>query len=185
MKNIGILFVGLFITMASVAQSNRLMAIRIDGADTLLYSQLPAVTIYGFTNPQREKQFSKLRADVIKVYPYAKLGASLLNSYHDSIQLAKSDKEVQRFYKLVEIQLKQQYGNEIAKLNKRQGLLLIKLIDRETNQTAYNIVSNSRNIIVASAYQGIARLWGYNLKTQYDPITESDIESIIKEIYRS
>ena len=181
MKRIGILIAGLIIATCNLAQSQT-VAFRTIGIDTLLYVNLPSVTIYGFSNPHREKQFYRLRADVIRVYPYAKLGADLLNSYHDSIQLAQSEREVKRFYKQVETQLKQQYGSEIARLNKRQGLLLIKLIDRETNQTAYNIVSNSRNIIVAGAYQGLARLWGYNLKTQYDSATESDIEIIINEI---
>ena len=94
-----------------------------------------------------------------------------------------SDREARVFYKLAEQELKNQYGQEIKSLNHRQGLLLIKLIDRETSHTAHQIISNSRSNLTAGLYQGIARIWGYDLKTQYDATTEYEIESALYDMY--
>jgi hypothetical protein len=64
-----------------------------------------------------------------------------------------------------------------------QGRLLIKLIDRETQNTSYVLIKDYRGKLSAAFWQGIARIFGTNLKSEYDPEGEDAlIESIIQEI---
>jgi len=162
---------------------SKVMVARVSGTDTTLYATLPTFTIREYHNAESKKRYLRLEADIKRVYPYARLGATILESYHDSIANAQTEQEVSKFYKKAEQQLKHRYGREITQLNHRQGILLIKLIDRETQHSSYEIISNSRSSITASVYQGIARIWGYNLKTRYNATQEYEIESIILDLY--
>ena len=76
------------------------------------------------------------------------------------------------------------YGYSIKKLTKRQGRILIKLVDRETNRTSYNIIRDFRNIFNAGFWQLTARIFGHNLKSVYNPQKGEDrlIEFIIVKI---
>ena len=71
--------------------------------------------------------------------------------------------------KQAEKQLMDEYGKDLKKYTFSQGLVLIKLIDRETGRTTYNVVDELRGKLRATFYQIFARLFGYNLKTTFDP----------------
>ena len=72
-----------------------------------------------------------------------------------------------------------QFGPELKELTFTQGKILIKLIDRETSSTSYTLVKELRGSVRAFFYQGFARLWGYNLKTKYDPKGEDELIELI------
>ena len=79
------------------------------------------------------------------------------------------------------------YKEDLSKYTFSQGLVLIKLIDRETSRTAYNIVGELRGSFRAGLYQTLARLFGFNLKTKYDPKNDKKdelIERIVLSIER-
>ena len=64
-----------------------------------------------------------------------------------------------------------------------QGRLLIKLIDRETQNTSYDLIKDYRGKLSAAFWQGIARIFGTNLKEEYDRFGDDAlIEIIIMEI---
>ena len=82
-----------------------------------------------------------------------------------------------------EKELKEKYSHQLMQLNFTQGIILIKLIDRETGNTSYDLVAGLRGKFVAFFYQGLARLWGYNLKVHYDPRgKDKNIETIVQLI---
>ena len=175
--------VSLIISSTGYSQTQNIFLAQASGIDTVYYASLPVVIIQAKWSAASKRKHSRLITDIKRVYPYARLGAKILESYQDSIASAVSDREARVFYKLAEQELKNQYGQEIKSLNHRQGLLLIKLIDRETSHTAHQIISNSRSNLTAGLYQGIARIWGYDLKTQYDATTEYEIESALYDMY--
>ena len=80
--------------------------------------------------------------------------------------------------KEAEDQLTDQYTEELKNLNFTQGAILIRLIDRETGSTSYQVVQELRGKFRAFFYQGFARLWGYNLKTEFDPKNNPEDEQI-------
>ena len=163
---------------------------RIDGRDTLLYVYLPEVDIdlmcryYEITST---RQGRRLANNVKKVYPYAKLAGEKMKEF-DAILAEVSDaSERKRMMKEAEDELTSQYTEELKKLNFSQGAILIRLIDRETGNTSYQVVRELRGRLRAFFYQGFARLWGYNLKSEYDPHNnpeDDNIETIVTLLER-
>ena len=123
--------VSLIISSTGYSQTQNILLAQVSGTDTLYYATLPAVTIQAKRSAASKRKHVRLITDIKRVYPYARLGAKILDSYQDSIASAETDREARVFYKRAEQELKTQYGREIKALNHRQGLLLIKLIDRE------------------------------------------------------
>ncbi|MBE0650128.1 MAG: DUF4294 domain-containing protein [Bacteroidales bacterium] len=121
--------------------------------------------------------------NVKKVYPYAKTAGVLLKEYSARLEHVKSETERRKIMKEAEDQLKEKYGHQLEELNFSQGIILIKLIDRETSQSSYALVKDLRGNFVAFFYQGLARIWGYNLKVKYDPKgKDREIETIVNLI---
>ncbi len=97
---------------------------------------------------------------------------------------------LKRYYKKrkifsdIENQLLSKFDYPIRKLSKNQGRILIRLIDRETNRTSYRIIKDFRNIFSAGFWQFTARIFGHNLKSNYNPQKGEDrlIEFIIGRI---
>jgi hypothetical protein len=136
------------------------------------------------TDTQKGKRLAR---NVKKVYPYAKLAGAKMVEY-DSILAQVSEKsERNRLMKQAEKEIADQYTEELKDLTITQGLILVRLIDRETGNTTYQVVQELRGKVRAFFYQGFARLWGYNLKTEYDPHNnpeDDDIETIMQLLER-
>lgn len=142
----------------------------LDG-DTIPLYQLREVTVYasGMLLTQKEiKKNAKLIRNVRLMRPYALEGKRRLDVLEAEIA-AMPKKQRKAAIKQAEKDLLRDYKGEISNYTFSQGLVLIKLIDRETNRTAYKIVGELRGSLRAGLYQTLARLFGYNLKDQYDP----------------
>ena len=159
---------------------------RIDeNGDTTLVVYLPEVNIdlmQRYLQITDTRQGRRLASNVRKVFPYAKLAGAKMQEY-DSILANVSDKnERKRLMKQAEDEITEQYTEELKNLTISQGLILVRLIDRETSRTSYQVVKELRGKVRAFFYQGFARLWGYNLKTEYDPHNnpeDDEIETIM------
>ncbi|UTW62637.1 DUF4294 domain-containing protein [bacterium SCSIO 12741] len=133
-----------------------------------------------FTTEKERKKYNKLQRNVKKVYPYARKAADLLAKYEDELEGVEDRKTRKKYYKKVEEELWDEYGDEISNLTVSQGRILIKLIDRETDRTSYELVKDLRSGFTAFVFQGMARLFGHNLKSEYNSATEDQyIEEIV------
>ncbi|MBQ3709167.1 MAG: DUF4294 domain-containing protein [Bacteroidales bacterium] len=163
---------------------------RITGNDTLLIVNLPEVDIdlmNHYFQISETRRGRKLISNVRKVYPYAKLAGDKLREIDTILANVPSESERSRLVCQVEDELTEQYTEELKHLNFSQGLILIRLIDRETGNTSYKLVQELRGRVRAFFYQGFARLWGYNLKSQYDPKNnpeDDEIETIVTLLER-
>jgi hypothetical protein len=161
-----------------------------ENGDTLLIVYLPEVDIdlmqryLQITGTHKGRRLAK---NVKKVYPYAKLAGAKMQEY-DSVLANVTDKtERNRLMKQAEKEITDQYTAELKDLTITQGLILVRLIDRETGSTSYQVVQELRGKVRAFFYQGFARLWGYNLKTEYDPHNnpeDDEIETIMTLLER-
>lgn len=158
----------------------------IEGEDTILVVNLPMVDIIEMANPDYMKDlqaYYRLRYNVIKVYPYARLAAVKLNEMEYQMKDLKSNRDKRRYRKSVEDQVRKDFEEQIKKLSIKQGDMLIKLIDRETGQTSYELISQLKGSLNAFFSQGLARLFGHDLKDKYDPEGEDKtIEMIVNQI---
>ncbi|MEA1875127.1 MAG: DUF4294 domain-containing protein [Bacteroidota bacterium] len=116
----------------------------------------------------KRRHHTRLIRNFKKAYPYAKLLSSTMADIENNIKYISDEKERERYIKYREKTFRKVYEEKIKKLTISQGLLLIKLIDRETGETSYEIIKEFRGGLLASTYQAIARIFGHNLKVDYD-----------------
>ena len=152
-----------------------------ENGDTLLIVYLPEVDInlmQRYLQITETRQGRRLANNVKKVYPYAKLAGAKMQEYDSILANVSSSSERHRLMKQAEKEISDQYTEELKDLTITQGLILVRLIDRETGNTTYQVVQELRGKVRAFFYQGFARLWGYNLKTEYDPHNNPEDDQI-------
>ncbi len=145
----------------------------IHNGDTIYASELNEATILPKKRTVAEnrdlRQYRRLIYNVKKVYPYAKLAGQRFAEVNAHLETLKTGKERREYIKRVEEEIIGHYQEELKDLTITQGRILIKLIDRETSQTSYDVVKDLRGSFQAAFWQAIARIFGSNLKTEFDP----------------
>lgn len=158
----------------------------VENKDTIPVVNLPGVCIESdryFKNKEEEYAYTVLKRNVKKVYPYAKLAGKLLKQYNDTLSFMTTERQKKKYLKNVEQQLKKEFSGELEKMSWSQGRILIKLIDRETGNTSYELVKEMRGAFSAFFWQTIARIFDHNLKSHYNPIGDDYlIEDIVLSI---
>jgi hypothetical protein len=125
----------------------------------------------------------RLIYNVKKVYPYALMVRMRLKKVNEDLKTITDEKERKKYLKNVEKDVFAEYEDDMRDMTMTQGRLLIKLVDRETQNTSYSLISDFRGKFTAAFWQGIARIFGTNLKEEYDAYGEdAQIELIINEI---
>lgn len=154
--------------------------------DTLPYISLPAVYIYRplqFKNKRQARRYDKLVRDVKKVLPIANEVQRAIIETYEYLMTLPDDKARQRHLKAVEKSIKQQYTPRMKKLTFAQGKLLIKLVDRQTHSTGYELVKAFLGPFRAGFYQAFAALFGASLKKEYDPEGEDALtERVVRMV---
>ncbi len=153
---------------------------------TLPEVQIKEVTIHSRNERARRSEYRryvKLVSNIKKVYPYAVLVRTKLGEVNEELKNIPDDRERRQYVRDVEKEIFAKYQGDIEKMTISQGRLLIKLIDRETSNTSFTLIHDYRGKFSAAFWQSIARIFGTNLKDEYDPVGEDAlIEAIINEI---
>ena len=140
--------------------------------DTLAMIVFNPITIYPrerFRNKSEEKQYWKTVRDIKKTLPYAKLISSTLLETYEYIDTYQTQKQKQAYLKRFEKEMFEQYKPQMKKMTKNQGKLLIKLINRETNQSSYSILKAFLGTFRAGFWQTFSKFFGASLKAGYHP----------------
>lgn len=140
--------------------------------DTILWIELRPVYVYKpikFKNKRQEKNYGRLVRNVKKTLPIAKEIKGIIIETALKLDSMPSERERKRYVKQMEKHLKDTYTPRMKKLTFSQGKLLIKLVDRECNQTSYQLVKSFMGSFKAGFYQTFAALFGASLKKEYDP----------------
>lgn len=164
----------------------RLQVYKVSGRDTIPVVQLPPVYVYGkyrFKSKKEERAYDKLMRDVKKTYPYAKLVYNTLIETYEYMQTLPDDEARDKHLKRMEKELFKEYKPELKKLTFSQGKLLIKLIDRECNQSSYNLLKAYLGSFRAGFWNIFAGLFGASLKSEYKPEGEDrQIEIVVRMV---
>ena len=188
MKRILIIMLLASLTIGKIAAQNTPKVFRayIDNKDTMPYISLRTCIIIGYRpnmSKQEQRRYDKLWRNILKVYPYARMAANKLEEYDKLLVQIPDTKEQKRLMKVAEKELKRDFSEEIENLTFSQGIILLKLVDRETSKTTYQIVDELRGSLRAFFYQAIAKLFKYDLKAKYDPNgKDREIEKIVRII---
>jgi len=155
----------------------------IENGDTTAIAYLDEITIVDdriFKNYDDAMRYYTLKRDVKIVYPFAIMAEATFEQCEEAIKNMTSEADKKKYIKTVEKQLMKQYSDEMKGLTINQGRILIKLIDRQTGETSYQMVKELRGSFSAFMWQTVACLFGNSLKNTYDADGQDrQIESII------
>ena len=140
--------------------------------DSIPHVILPTLYKYPpmeFKNEAERQEYNRLVSNIKLLLPMAKLVRYTIIETYDYLRLLPDKKSRQAHIDRMEADLKRRYGPMVRKLTRSQGRLLLKLIDRECNQTGYNIAKAFIGSFRANLYQSIGLLFGNSLSRHYDP----------------
>lgn len=151
--------------------------------DTIASLRLPTLYVFKplkFKNKKKQQEYNRLVRNVKKTLPIAKeVNRAIIETY-EFLQTLPDEKARQKHLQAVEKGVKQQYTPRLKKLTFSQGKLLIKLINRETDSSSYELVKAFLGPFKAGFYQTFASLFGASLKKEYHPEDEdATIERIV------
>lgn len=165
--------------------SNRVMGI-VSGNDTIIQVKVKEIWVYPerkFSTRRQQKYYSRYVAKVKKVYPLAVEARILLAKYEPQYYALDNQKDRRKLMKNLEKELLDKHKEELKKWSITDGRILLKLINRETDRTAYTLIKDFRGDVSALFWQGIARLFKNNLKDDYSPEDEDKmLEEIVRKI---
>ncbi|MCP4313695.1 MAG: DUF4294 domain-containing protein [Bacteroidetes bacterium] len=158
----------------------------IKGNDTILIMELEEVRICkrsDFEYLSYKRRDRRLVRNVKRAYPYAKIAGIELKELDERLARLKSEDEQKEYIDRAEKQIMNKFEKDVKKLTITQGIILVKLIDRETGHTSYEVIKDLKGGFTAFFWQGIARIFGNNLKAEYDPGgVDAKIEDIVRGI---
>lgn len=142
----------------------------IDG-DTILISNIEEVIIFPkpkFKTRREWRKYYRLIRHVKKVYPLVKTAGETYDSIAANLLSMPTKKEQKIYVKQMEKEITAKYEGAIRKLTITQGKILLKLIDREIGETSYDLLKELKGSFTAFFWQTIARIFGQNLKIEFD-----------------
>jgi hypothetical protein len=123
--------------------------------------------------------YRRLRYNVLRVLPYARFAGQRYRKLQRDLAVEPDKRKQKVLVDNCETEIKGLFNKEIKNLTISQGEVLIKLIDRETGNTSYDMVKDMKGGLKAFVYQSVARLFGHDLKETYNPDEQKDIEAIL------
>lgn len=180
------LFIFSFSTLLAQAQSthSHIKAIEIieNGEDTLYATYLKEISIFPelkFKNKKQERFYWRTVRDVKKTLPYAKLIKKDIQYADSVLRTFSTEKEKRQWWRKFEKQLFRKYEKDFRGMYASQGMMLMKLVNRETSQTGYDLIKHYKGKFTANFWQFIAKLFKNDLKEEYD---ENDKDKIVERV---
>jgi hypothetical protein len=184
----------IFFITRSISQNKKYndsdLLIMIEGDSIATKSiDLKEITIYpplNFKSIDDQMRYYTIKRKTLKVYPYALLASERLEKLNSRLPLIKTRDQKKKYTRVVEKFIEKEFSNELKKLTRSEGQILIKLIYRETGLTVYKLVKELRNGFRAFSYNSLAKLFDISIKTQYNPMTNNEdaiIEDILNRAY--
>lgn len=156
---------------------------KIEHGDTVYEATLPGAYVLSgnrFKNKRMEDKYWRLVYNMRKIYPYVLLLREEFSTMNQEYLLLKTDRARRLYTRDLEKTILKKFEKDLRKLTLTQGRLLIKMVDRETGNTSYEVLKDFRGGLSAFFWQGVARIFGTNLKTPYDPDgVDREVEEVL------
>lgn len=183
-KNKKILFLLLLFSSVNIFSQNIIKDYVVEQGDTILLTEIPSIDIISFTNNKERWRYQILKRKVLKVYPYAIYTKQKLEEMENELNSISRKRKKKKHTKKVAKFLKEELGEELKKLTRTEGNILVKLIYRETNISTYKLLKLYRGSVNAYFWQTMAKIYDNDLKQEYDPLNNREdmwIEHIINQ----
>lgn len=158
------------------------------GGERIPWVPIPEVRITRqrvFASAEEKARYMRLRYNVMKVLPYAQFAQNRYDQLNKDLVFTSDKREQRRLIKACEKEIKDMFNREIKNLTISQGEILIKLIDRQTGSSSFEVVKDLRGGVSAFFYQSVAKVFGHNLRSKYSPEEDFEIENIIRSLERT
>ncbi|MEJ6749661.1 MAG: DUF4294 domain-containing protein [Flavobacteriales bacterium] len=183
-KNKKILFLLLLFSSVNIFSQNIIKDYVVEQGDTILLTEIPSIDIISFTDNKERLRYQILKRKVLKVYPYAIYTKQKLEEMENELNSISRKRKKKKHTKKVSKFLKEELGEELKKLTRTEGNILVKLIYRETNISTYKLLKLYRGTVNAYFWQTMAKIYDNDLKQEYDPLNNREdmwIEHIINQ----
>ena len=159
--------------------------------DTIPWDILDEVLVIStptFDNDEARRRYYILRRKVIKVYPYAKLAAERLQTMQQRMDGIKRKSAKKKYAKRIQKYIEEEFSEELKKLTRTEGQILVKLIHRQTGKTAFDLIKELRSGWRAFWFNSTAKFFNISLKQEFDPENKKEdylIEDILQRNFQS
>jgi hypothetical protein len=153
-------------------------AIRIVDGKPIANWVIPEIVVFprrSFKTKKDYRQYQRMIRNLKIVYPYAKIAQTKLNDMSVQLQQFTTKREKEQFINQAEKEIRNDFEKSLISLTISQGKMLIKLIDRETGRTSYELVKELKGSFSAGLWQAVAKIFGSNLKSEFDEEGEDRI----------
>jgi hypothetical protein len=187
------LFCGLiFVALKSNAQDDQSRTVKFDTIKVattnlngeilpwIVLNEVKVVAIRTFKSEQDFKNYQRLRYNVLKVLPYARYAGQRYRQLERDLAITPEKRKQKQLVKACDKEIKDLFNDKIKNLTISQGEILIKLVDRETGNSSFDLVRDMKGGVSAFVMQSVAKVFGHDLKNKYNRDLERDIESIIQ-----
>lgn len=141
-----------------------------------------------FDNRDDRIRYLILKRRTIKVYPYAKLAAERMVELNKRLETLERKSEKRRYAKIIQRYIEDEFSEELKKLTRKEGQILVKLIHRQTGKTTFQLIQELRSGWRAFWFNNTAKLFDISLKEQFNPLDVSEdylIEDILERAFQS
>ena len=167
--------------------SDGMLPFFIEGEDTVYYDTITASKVYSRLPRQKGREwreYYRLVHNFSKAYPYALVAKKLVMEADSTIAADKlKGAKREKYILAVQEELFEVFEGQMRKLTVSQGALIMKLVDREVGKSSYNIIKGYKNVVTAGFWQGIAKIFGSDLKKPYDPEGEDKVVEELVQIW--
>lgn len=178
-------WVGIMGLMPLNGNAQNIYKAEVIGNDTVPVIDLQLVRIVdqiGAEGKKKREKYRELVYNVRETLPYAKLFASKMEEIDSTLKTFGKKRKRKKYLKREERKLKEDLESELKDLTYDQGRILIKLINRETGKTSYELIKRYKSGFSAFTWQSFARVFSMDLKKGYDKDEEEAIEKILKAL---
>ncbi len=160
----------------------KVSAMNVDGemVPWIVLDEVKVIDRRRFASQEAYDKYRRLRYNVIKVLPYARFAGQRYRLLERELATTSDKKKQKALVKSCDKEIKELFNKEVKNLSISQGEILIKLIDRETGNSSFELVQDLKGNVSAFVMQSVAKIFGHNLKNKYDVDQERDIEYIIR-----
>lgn len=138
-----------------------------------------------FSNKEELREYMILRRKVRKVWPYAHLASSRLDSLNNRLAKMQTKSQKKKYMRMIQSYVEDEFTDELKKLSRTEGQILVKLMHRQTGETTFDLVKDYRSGWKAFWYNTTANMFSISLKREYNPFEEREDFMIEDILHRS
>ncbi|MEZ4988067.1 MAG: DUF4294 domain-containing protein [Saprospiraceae bacterium] len=154
-----------------------------DCGDTLIVASLDDVSVSSlrsFENDEDYRRYRRYRQYAVKVYPYAVQAIRIFKETERATQ-ELSDRKSKKYIRRLQKELKEEFADPLKNLSKTQGLILIKMIERELDTPMYELIKDLRGGVTATYWNALGKLFSHDIKEGYTPGKDKILDAVLND----